>query len=147
MGVKLTGHIIGDYNEPDCWMYDVRSDISNKPLDEDEDEFWIIDDLICSKEEMIEYFKENYTWKVEDEEEYKQAKKFLIEFYDYKEEDFKNHPCLYKVNKAVCSSDFGLGVIPFMTEKMFKNGDLNDFLGANISGPLDLYDLAPSAIN
>ena len=51
------------------------SDISKKQLDDTT--VWTIDDLECSRSEMIQYFKEHYTKIVEDEETYRKGKEFI----------------------------------------------------------------------
>lgn len=107
------------------------SDISKQQLDDTE--VWTIDDLECSRSEMIEYFKEHYTKIVEDEETYQKGKEFIKKFYDYEEKDFKEHPTMYRVVEENCSTDFGKDVTPFMTEEMFHNGDVDDFLPMNVS--------------
>lgn len=106
------------------------SDISKAQLDDTE--VWTIDDLECSRVEMIEYFKEHYTKVVEDEETYQKGKEFLKKFYDYEEQDFKEHPTMYRVVEENCSTDFGKDVIPFMLEEMFYNGDVDEFLPMNV---------------
>ena len=108
------------------------SDISKKQLDDTT--VWTIDDLECSRDEMIEYFKEHYTKVVEDEETYRKGKEFIKKFYDFEEQDFKEHPTMYRLlDEENCCTDFGKGVIPFMLEEMFHNGDVDDFLPMNVS--------------
>lgn len=105
------------------------SDISKKQLDDTT--VWTIDGLECSRDEMIEYFKEHYTKVVEDEETYQKGKEFLKKFYDFTDVDFANYPRIYEVNEEACCTDFEC--TPFMTEKMFHNGDVDDFLPMNVS--------------
>ena len=105
------------------------SDISKKQLDDTT--VRTIDDLECSRSEMIQYFKEHYTKVVEDEETYQKGKEFLKKFYDYTEQDFKGHPRIYMVNEEECCTDFKCA--PFMTLAMFYNGDVDDFLPMNVS--------------
>lgn len=108
------------------------SDISKKQLDDTT--VWTIDDLECSRDEMIEYFKEHYTKIVEDEETYRKGKEFIKKFYDFEEQDFKDHPTMYRLlDEENCCTDFGKDVIPFMLEEMFYNGDVDDFLPMNVS--------------
>lgn len=59
------------------------SDISKKQLDDTT--VWTIDDLECSRDEMVEYFKVHYTKIVEDEETYRKGKEFIKKFYDFEE--------------------------------------------------------------
>lgn len=106
------------------------SDLSKQQLDDTE--VWTIDGLECSRDEMIEYFKEHYTKIVEDEETYQKGKEFIKKFYDYEEQDFKEHPTMYRVVEENCSTDFGKDVIPFMLEEMFYNGDVDEFLPMNV---------------
>lgn len=106
------------------------SDISKKQLDDTE--VWTIDGFECSREEMIKYFKEHYTKVVEDEETYQKGKEFIKKFYDFEEQDFKDHPTMYRVVEENCSTDFGKDVIPFMLEEMFYNGDVDEFLPMNV---------------
>ena len=76
---------------------EVESDISGDDITGEE--IWEIDDnLICSKDEMLEYFNEEYVSPVETEEEYIEAKKHLIEEEGYKEEDFNNNPKLLRID-------------------------------------------------
>ena len=108
------------------------SDISKKQLDDTT--VWTIDGLECSRDEMIEYFKEHYTKILEDEETYRKGKEFIKKFYDFEEQDFKDHPTMYRVlDGENCCTDFGEDVIPFMLEKMFHNGDVDEFLPMNVS--------------
>lgn len=108
------------------------SDISKKQLDDTE--VRTIDDLECSRDEMIEYFKEHYTKIVEDEETYRKGKEFIKKFYDFEEQDFKKYPTMYRVlDEENCCTDFGKDVIPFMLEEMFRNGDVDEFLPMNVS--------------
>lgn len=108
------------------------SDISKKQLDDTT--VWTIDDLECSRDEMIEYFKEHYTKIVEDEETYRKGKEFIKKFYDFEEQDFKDHPTMYRLlDEENCCTDFGKDAIPFMLEEMLHNGDVDDFLPMNVS--------------
>lgn len=104
------------------------SDLSKKQLDDTE--VWTIDGFECSREEMIEYFKEKYTHIVDDEDLYKQGKEFLKKFYDYTEQDFNYHLRIYMVNEEECCTDFKC--TPFMTDAMFYNGDVDEFLPMNV---------------
>lgn len=112
--------------------YVLISDITNEQLDDTT--VWTIDDLECSRDEMIQYFKEHYTKIVEDEETYRKGKEFIKKFYDFEEQDFKDHPTMYRLlDEENCCTDFGEDVIPFMLEEMFHNGDVDDFLPMNVS--------------
>lgn len=107
------------------------SDISKEQLDDTE--VWTIDGKECSRSEMIKYFKVHYTCAVDDGIMYHEGKEFLKKFYGYEEKYFKNFPIIYRLSEEECRTDFGKGVTPFMTEEMFHNGDVDDFLPMNVS--------------
>lgn len=85
------------YPEEVDYDIEVESDISGKDITIEE--IWEIDDKqVCSEDEMLEYFNEEFVSPVENEEDYLEAKKYLIEEEGYKEEDFKNSPELLKID-------------------------------------------------
>ena len=85
------------YPEEVDYDIEVESDISGKDITGED--IWEIDDnQICSEDEMLEYFNEEFVSPVENEEDYLEAKKYLIEEEGYKEEDFKDSPELLKID-------------------------------------------------
>lgn len=85
------------YPEEVDYDIEVESDISGKDITGED--IWEIDDKqVCSEDEMLEYFNEEFVSPVENEEDYLEAKKYLIEERGYKEEDFKNSPELLKID-------------------------------------------------
>lgn len=88
-----------DYAHPAEVDYDieVESDISGKDITGED--IWEIDDnQICSEDEMLECFNEGFVSPVKTEEDYLEAKKYLVEEEGYEEEDFKNSPELLKID-------------------------------------------------
>ena len=85
------------YPEEVDYDLEVESDLSGKDITGEE--IWQIDyNQLCSKDEMLEYFNEECVSPVETEEEYLEAKKYLIEEEGYKEEDFNNNPKLLRID-------------------------------------------------
>ena len=85
------------YPEEVDYDIEVESDISGKDITGED--IWEIDDnQICSEEEMLEYFNEEFVSPVENEEDYLEAKKYLIEEEGYKEEDFKDSSKLLRID-------------------------------------------------
>lgn len=85
------------YPEEVDYDIEVESDISGKDITGED--IWEIDDnQICSEDEMLEYFNEEFVSPVENEEDYLEAKKYLIEEEGYKEEDFKDSPKLLRID-------------------------------------------------
>lgn len=97
MGLKITYYSPAvlypiDDAHPEEVEYIVTSDISGDEIDDDD--IWEVDGDICSREEMLDIFYDQYVSKVTDEEEYQLAKEWLINTYSYKEDDFKDHPTI-----------------------------------------------------
>ena len=85
------------YPEEVDYDIEVESDISGKDIT-GEDVWEIEDKKLCSESEMLDYFNKEFVSPVENEEDYLEAKKYLIEERGYKEEDFKNSPKLLKID-------------------------------------------------
>lgn len=126
-----------DDAHPEEVEYVVTSDISGDEIDEDE--IWLVDGDVCSEEEMLNYFFNEYVEKVEDEKEYQKAKEWLIKYIDYKEEDFEEHPVILKINVP-----WEHGPFQYAVERDFSpigdNYIPDDFKQVDVEDLLDLYD-------
>ena len=96
MGLKITGHQNASDLGPELYDYKVYSDISDDEIDEDE--IWKVDGQICSEEEMLGIFFDEYVSEVNNEDDYQKGKEWLIKVVGKKEEDFKNHPIMLKID-------------------------------------------------
>lgn len=96
-----------DDAHPEEYDYDLEviSDLSGKDITNET--IWQIDDGdICSEEEMLEYFNDEYVSDVNDEGEYQKGKEWMLEvFLGYEEKDFENHPSMLKINVPYGKSD------------------------------------------
>lgn len=89
---------VDDAHPEECdYDLEVISDLSGKDITNKT--VWQIDNGdICSEEEMLEYFNNEYVSEIVDEREYQKGKKWIIEFFGYTEKDFENHPTILKIN-------------------------------------------------
>ena len=138
MGLKITNYSPAklypiDDAHPEEYDVVVYSDISGDDITGEE--LWIYHNQVCSEEEMIDAFKEDYVSYV-DEEEYDEAKQFMIDNFDYKEEDFLSHPTLVKV-EAPDGSDF-----EYVYElESYLNKNITEFIDKDYIYSVDIDDL------
>lgn len=143
MGIKVTYYSPEvlypiDDAHPEEIDYVVTSDISGDEIDDDE--IWLVDGDVCSKEEMLNYFFDEYVEEVTDEKEYQKGKEWILKnFIGYTEEDFKTHPVILKINVP-----WEHGPFQYALEDNFNPiGDdfiPDDFRNVDAEDLLDLYD-------
>lgn len=95
-----------DNARPAEYDYDIEviSDLTGKDITNEV--IWLIDDGdVCSEEEMLEHFNDEYVSDVNDENEYQKGKEWMIEVLGYEEEDFENRPPMLKINVPYEKSD------------------------------------------
>lgn len=141
------GLVISDYSkavlyptdsaQPEECNCEVYSDISGRRIPEED--IWAIKEgnnwCICTEDEMLEDFYQNYVCDV-GEKEYDRAKRTLIEENGYSEEDFVNHPALIKVDCSYSDED------PY--EYFFKDGfdPISEDCLPNCYRKMDIDDLS-----
>lgn len=108
MGLKITYYSPAvlypiDDAHPEEIDYVVISDISGDEIDDDD--IWEVDGEICSREEMLDIFYDQYVSEVTDEEEYQKGKQWLIENFSYEEKDFEEHPTMLKIDVPYGKND------------------------------------------
>ena len=108
MGLKITYYSPAvlypiDDAHPEEIDYVVISDISGDEIDDDD--IWEVDGEICSREEMLDIFYDQYVSEVTDEEEYQKGKQWLIENFSYEEKDFEEHPTMLKIDVSYGKND------------------------------------------
>ena len=101
MGLRITSYTPAvlypvDDACPEEIECEVISDISGEDITNEE--LWMVDGDICSEEEMLELFNNDYVSEVTDEREYEKAKRYLIEQGGCTEDMFKDHPDLLRID-------------------------------------------------
>ena len=101
MGLRIKRYIPAklypvDDAYPEEVDYIVISDISGDDITDKD--LYLVDGQVCSKDEMLEIFCDEYVSEITDEKEYQEVKDFLINFLDYNESDFDKHPKIIKIN-------------------------------------------------
>lgn len=137
MGLKITYYSPAvlypiDDAHPEEVDYVVTSDLSGDEIDDDE--IWEVDGDICSEEEMLNIFYDEYVSEIKDEEEYQKGKQWLIKNYSYEEKDFEEHPTMLKINvpyrnddcQYALEDDFNPVVDDDYLPKDFKQVDVDD---------------------
>lgn len=136
MGVKILAYDPANYREPENYDIVVYSDISGEEINEDD--VWSTDDGLCSREEMIDLFYNDFVkYKVEDEKEYEEAKKCLIEDIEADPDTFNNHPTIFKLN-----DDFNHNPCIYILEEDLHSDFLEAYLPRDWE-QVDPYQLDP----
>lgn len=135
MGVKISAYEPATYWEPASCERVAYSDVSGEELNEDD--IWYTDEWgICSREEMVEIFCENFVWyTIENEEEYEKAKQCLIDDDVADPEDFNDHPDILKL-----IDDFDHKPCKYMLKKWLNTSDLDCYLPEDYQ-QVDIDDL------
>lgn len=141
MGLRITGYTSAvlypiDDASPEEIEYAVISDLSGDDITDEN--LWKVGRDVCSEGEMVELFNDRYVSKVENEDEYEKAKRYLIDERGCKEDMFKDHPDLLRVD--VPDTRAGWDCMYAFAEDFDPVGD--DYLPDDFE-PVDIEDLEP----
>lgn len=127
-----------DEAHPEEYDVVVYSDISGDDITEEE--LWVYYGKVCSREEMEEAFYEDYVSYVE-EDDYDEAKQFMINNRGYEEKDFLNHPTIVKV--ANFNDDDNAEFEDIYEFEDYLNNNITEFVDSDDVYEISINDLTP----